>query len=438
LIRDNTIVVCRLPFALAVLTSLLLVGCGSPVSETTPRPTGPAPSVTVPFEMPVTIAITGRFGQGELAVLEEQIAAFEAANPDVYVEIVRAPTAPARRRREFLAQVQAGDPTLDILLLPDSWIAEFASGSWLRPLEDLVSDAGVELQGFFPAAVEASTIDGRLVALPWVTDGGALYYRSDVLDDLGLDPPGSWDELQALTMDALDESGLPFGFVWQGAAYDGLTCNTLEHIWTQGGLVVDGEGRVTFDTLETRRALEQMSQLIASGTSPSEVVTFREGETEEVFLAGDALLMRYWASAWDSVGKPGSPLAGKVGIAPLPASCLLGQHLALSASSQHPEAAFRFMAFLVDYEQQRQLAMDAGQMPALKAVYEDRGLLTSNPVYEIIHRSLSATRPRPAIAWYSEFSEVIHTEVNSLLQGGQSVEDTVSGVQDRLELIQRR
>lgn len=438
MIRDSSSPLCRRTLAFAILASLLLAGCGSSLTETVLPPSGPAPTVTVPFEMPVTIAITGRFGKGELAVLEEQIAAFEAANPDVYVEMVRAPTDPTRRRNKLLARLQAGDPTIDVLLLPDSWIAEFASGGWLHPLEDLVSATGVELQDFFPAAVEASTIGGRLVALPWSTDGGLLYYRSDILEDPGLNLPGGWEEMQELTADALGESGLPFGFVWQGAAYDGLTCNTLEFIWAQGGSLLDEDGRVAFDTIETRSALEQMSQFISSGISPSEVATFRGGGTEEAFLAGNALVMRNWASAWDSLNHPDSPLADKVGIAPLPASCLLGQHLALSAGSQHPQAAFRFMAFLVDYEQQRQLGPHVGQMPALEAVYQDPELLASDPAYQSIHAGLSTTRPRPATVRYAEVSEAIYVEVNRLLLGEQSVEETATSVQNRLEAILQR
>ncbi|NLF12770.1 MAG: hypothetical protein GX597_13360, partial [Anaerolineaceae bacterium] len=137
--------------------------------------------------------------------------------------------------------------------------------------------------------------------------------------------------------------------------------------------------------------------------------------------------------AWARLQEPGSPTAGQVGIAPLPASCLAGQSLVLSASSMVPEEAFRFMAFLVAPEQQAQLAASGLLLPALAMPYQDPDTLAQNPVLGEVYPTLLAARPRPQVADYPRLSEAIYTEVNGLLEGSQDPAATARNVQARLE-----
>src|SRR5262245_58995282 len=85
----------------------------------------------------------------------------------------------------------------------------------------------------FPAIVQNNTVDGKLLAMPWFTDAGVLYYRKDLLAKYGEKPPTTWEELTATAkkvMDAERKAGKPEmqGYVFQAKAYEGLTCNALE------------------------------------------------------------------------------------------------------------------------------------------------------------------------------------------------------------------
>ncbi len=422
---------------LMALMTGLLAACGSVAITPSPSPALPAPTVTTPYEMPITIAVTGRFDGQTLAVLDAQIALFEKENPDVKVAVFTAPRTRDERHDTFVARLSQGDTGEDIYVLDAAWLAEFDAHGWLFHLDEYAALNRIDLDGFFPAARQANTLDGHLVALPWLADGGLLYFRSDLLERHGYQPPGTWADLQKVALDVKTREDLPYGLVWQGAPSESLTCNTLEFVWAYGGDVLDQDGRVVFDSPQTRAGLQQMADLVSLEISPSSVATYTEATSLADFERGDAVFMRNWVYAWDRLNDSDSPVAGRVGLAPLPVSCLGGQSLALSAHSLHPEQASRFMAFLVDYQQQLQMARMGVQPPALETVYHDDELLAGDPIFRDLRTAFSATRARPQSPSYTALSGVIFTEVNKMLQAKQDVEATAATIQRQLETIPR-
>jgi multiple sugar transport system substrate-binding protein len=416
---------------LGLIASLWLSGCGTTAVEPTPLPPGPTPTVTVPLDMPVVISIVGSFNGPTLAILDQQIAAFEEANPDILVEVVETRGNAQERRQQFAESLAQGDSSRDIYVMDYHWLAAFSTPGWLYPLDGLLEAWDLDPGAFLPAAAEASQIRGGLLGLPWTADAGLLYFRQDLLDR----PPSTWPELEQAALEAAPDASLPYGYVWQAAAYDTLTCNTLEFVWAHGGEVLDQAGNVVFDSTDTRAALQQMAGLIASGASPREVTTYAEGATLEAFQSGQALMMRNWAYAWDRLNASDSALVGRAGLAPLPASCLGGQSLVLSASSLYPEEAFQFMAFLTAGQQQAQLGQEGVLLPALQAVYRDPALLAEDPALADLYAGLLAARPRPNSEDYAALSEAIYTEVHALLVGEQDSEVTATRIQQRLEAI---
>jgi multiple sugar transport system substrate-binding protein len=195
---------------------------------------------------------------------------------------------------------------------------------------------------------------------------------------------------------------------------------------------------VAFDSPQTRAALQQMADLVTSGASPQEIATYREQTALTAFQEGDAVLMRNWSYAWAILNDRHSPLAGRVGVAPLPATCLTGQSLALSAYSLHPEQAFRFMAFLAAHNQQVWLTLVGGQASAVEAVYHDQKLGDGDPFFAALHAALSAARPRPRSVAYQDLSAAIYGEVNKMLAGEQDVATTAANAQRGIESAVQR
>ena len=171
----------------------------------------------------------------------EKIAAQCKDKTGIALELIRQPTDTDQRRQNLVTALRARKSTPDIFLMDVAWIAQFAASDWLEPLGSYMENSDLKEEQFFkPVLEQADRYDNRLIALPVYIDGGLLYYRKDLLQKYGYDnPPQTWDELVRCAekvMKQEQKSNKEFtGFVWQGAQYEGLTCNFLEFAGSNDG-----------------------------------------------------------------------------------------------------------------------------------------------------------------------------------------------------------
>jgi len=163
--------------------------------------------------------------------------------------------------------------------------------------------------------------------------------------------------------------------------------------------------------------------------SPPGVLNYDEEAARGVFQAGDAAFMRNWPYAWALLQGDESPVAGRVGVAPLPrgagpgghhTAALGGQQLAVSAYSEHPEAAADLVAYLTGMEEQRRRAVVGAFNPTLPALYEDPAVLGANPFLADLYEAVAAAVPRPssiAGPLYNELSSAVWTAAHRTLSG---------------------
>ena len=119
---------------------------------------------------------------------------------------------------------------------------------------------------FIPATFDTVTYDGKTWGVPKQSDAAFLYYRTDQVDDV----PATWQEVYE---DAAENDGI----VYQGAAYEGLTCAFLEIAFAAGGKVLSDDGtKAEFDSPENLKALQFMVDGIKDGAAPKAVTTYME------------------------------------------------------------------------------------------------------------------------------------------------------------------
>jgi len=209
------------------------------------------------------------------------------------------------------------------------------------------------------------------------------------------------------------------GYVFQGKQYEGLVVNFLEILWAMGGRLLGEDGGVAVDSPAGVRALEILAALLRHpGAASPGVLTYAEHDSLQEFLEGRALMHRNWSFAWSLVEREGSRVRGRVGVAPLPGPASLGGwHLAVSAYSRHPAAAWALARFLTSAEAQRVKALVEGRLPTVGALYDDREVLRANPHFAALRDALALARPRPATPFYARLSGILQVQISRALVG---------------------
>ncbi len=371
-----------------------------------------------------------------------------AARTGHTVKLVSTPNSSSERLALYQQLLSAGAPDLDVLQIDVVW-----PGILAGHLVDLSAEAEAVRGAFFAQLVSNNTVGGRLVALPWFVDVGLLYYRSDLLAKHGRPVPRTWAELTDTAAhiqrsERAAGAARMWGFVWQGRAYEGLTCDALEWLASQGGgTIVDAAGRITVNNPQAAAAVTRAAGWVGRIT-PEGVLNYTEEESRGVFQSGLAVFMRNWPYAWNLLQSPESPVRGKVGVTPLPAAgdgrsaaALGGWQLAVSRYSQNRAAAASLVLFLVSRTEQKRRALAGGYHPPLPALYEDAELLAANPLFGILREALEDAVARPAAAVGADYNRVSYAfanAVHTVLAGQSDAESSLRALERQLRRLKRR
>jgi multiple sugar transport system substrate-binding protein len=350
-----------------------------------------------------------------------------------------------QRLDKLRTQFQAGGEGIDIILGDVIWTAEMAESGWISDLSDRFPES--EQQAFLPGSVEAIIYNGKPYGMPWYTDTGLLYYRKDLLEKSGYDgPPKTWDELKQMTRKVRAESDIRFGFVFQGARYEGGVCDACEFIWGHGGNVLDPEDptKVVIDSPQAIAGLETERSMITDGIAPKSVTVYEESETDGVFLSGDAIFLREWPYAYALVGTSNFPdlEPEQVGVSELPSAdgkpgngTVGDQPLYISTSSKYPDEAWKFIEFVTASEQQKFRALEGSYLPTISDLYDDPEIRDSVPVVALAKEALQHTRPRPVSPYYSDMSLEMQDQFHASLTGDTTPEEAARTLKSELENI---
>jgi len=389
-------------------------------------------------------------GQQRPDVVGPLLDQFNAEHPDLHATF-EVGGATSDVQQQYLSTVltsKSGD--IDLMLIDVVRPAQYAASGWAEPLDGYFASAAEQQQylaAFLPGRVTADTIDGKLYAIPAFTDAQFLYYRKDLLDKYGFQPPKTWEELknQALTIMKGENDPNLQGFNYQGAAIEGTNCTFLEALWTAGGDWRDANGNITVDTPAGRQALAWYDETLSSGITIPDVAAVATDNSRQMFQAGNVIFMLNWGYAWAHF-QGNSPqetmVAGKVGVAPLPAfeghtsaTCVGGWQWAMNPYSAHKKEAFQLMQYLASEDTERTLAIQASNIPARKSLYSDAAVLASAPQYQQFYDVIINARPRPVTPLYPEVSDLIRTTMNAFFARSVTADEALKQMQTGLQDI---
>jgi len=345
----------------------------------------------------------------------------------INVKLVPHPAASDASYQQLARNFSAKSSSIDVMMLDVVWVGAFASY-----LENLKPSLGKAARAHAQGIIQNNTINGKLVAMPWFGDFGILYYRTDLLKKYNYSgPPKTWARLIQMAKKIQDgerkDNSNFSGFVFQGNAYEGLTCDALEWIASSGGGHFIDNGKVTINNAKARAILDQMRNQIGKIT-PRGVTTYQEGETHNAFVAGNAAFMRNWPYAY-SVGQGAdSKVKGKFSVTVLPhgagtsVGTVGGWQLGVSKYSKHKGAAIAFVRYMTSAPVEKFDAIYNTNVPTILSVAKDKAVVKANPYLKPeIANVTRVTRPSKYLKTrYNQGSKVIYQGINQILNGSSA------------------
>ncbi|WP_199431493.1 ABC transporter substrate-binding protein [Qaidamihabitans albus] len=386
---------------------------------------------------PITFA-TLKDGTGTVPELVER---WNSEHPDQKVSIVELPEDADGQRQKLVQQAQTKSGAYDVVTIDLPWNAEFAARRWITELPREQFD----VDGLFQAPLRGSEYRGKLYSIPHFTGSAMLYYREDLLNKAGVQPPTTWEEMRAACEKvlALPEAKDASCYAGQFDKYEGLTVNFSEAVASAGGQVTDEQGNPRLDTPEAKAGLEFLVDGFRDGTMPTEAITYKEEEGRRAFQQGKLIFHRNWAYIYALMNATdgSSGVAGKFDVTVIPGkdgpgvSSLGGNNLAVSSFSAKQATARDFIAYLTALETQLEHARGSAYPMTRTEVYSDPGLREQYPYLTVLKEGTENARPRPSLVRYGDASTVIQENVYAALNGDKTVDAALSAMQQGLTEI---
>ncbi|MFF8541667.1 extracellular solute-binding protein [Streptomyces werraensis] len=409
-------------------------------------------------ERPGTIVVaSGRDVTGSNGVRQRLIDTWNRAQQEAGSEyrarLVELPGSADEQRSQLLGALQSGSARYDVVNLDVTWVPEFAEAGLVRELPDGLVDADV-----IDPVAETARWDGKVYAVPFNSDVGLLYYRTDLLQKAGVEKPYvpeefTWEHVRGhiTTLGKkLDAADYVNGWTTQLAPYEGRTVNAMEAFATAvpGLSLVDEDGRYAGDVEELRRGVAEFARRVDRAyVSPDANEQDETGSTSE-FTAGRTAFLRAWPSTYPTLYRV---FEDRLGVAPLPGRAVLGgQNLAVTTTSERARKATELIRFLTGRQSERCLleagfaatrASAYGRSPRCPAEISaapapsptgeedevprgDRGRpgLTD----EMLRKALERAVHRPRTPLYGAFTQTLITQLGPLVESGSADEDELA------------
>ncbi|GAB4326397.1 MAG: ABC transporter substrate-binding protein [Candidatus Zixiibacteriota bacterium] len=348
------------------------------------------------------------------AAWDSALVLFHNAHPDIKIVREIGPHSSSQFHDLVAQKLRNQDPSVDAFLMDVVWTPEFAAAGWAIPLNRQFPPS--EQGKFFDGCIEADVWNDSIYGVPLNIDAGILYYRKDLLDKYGFAPPRTWPEMLAQIDTILAGENEPRlnGYSGQFRQYEGLVCDMLEFVRSNGGRLTEPQSPATME------AVRFVRDRLIGRAAPRGVLTYSEQESLDLFSSGGAIFHRNWPYAWALTKE--SPIAGNVGIAPLPTfkdnlstSTLGGWRFGISRFSRNKDAAWTVVQFFTSPEIQKHFAVLAGRAPARKALYQDPDVLEANPHYEEMFPVFENATPRPRTPVYPQVSNILQRFLHAAL-----------------------
>ncbi|HRY30568.1 MAG TPA: extracellular solute-binding protein, partial [Elusimicrobiota bacterium] len=335
---------------------------------------------------------------------------FEQLHPGVAVETQAIPWEAAHAK--LLTSVVGGIPP-DVSQLGTTWMAEFAAMRALEPLDAHAQRSSVaKPAAFFDGSLRTCRVDGILYGLPWYVDTRVLFYRKDLLAEVGFkEPPKTWEELKVAGR-RLAERKNPDGKKSFGVALGTRSwTELLLFVWQNGGDPLRPSAMEFFD------AMRFYISLFREGITP----TKEAADLNKLHAFKTGFFPMFVSGPWEVelLRKELPELEGRWGIGLLPGkksrtSFVGGCNLVVFRDSRKKELAWEFLEFMSEPQNQIEWLQLTNDLPSVKAAWE-HAYFADKPLLKVFGRQMYDTASPPTIPEWEQIASLTENAMEKII-----------------------
>jgi multiple sugar transport system substrate-binding protein len=337
---------------------------------------------------------------------------------------------------QLIIWMTSRDTTVDIYGIDVPWVSQFGRAEWAVPLNDRLPELE---ERFSDSGLDTFSYEGRRLGVPFWGSIAGLFYRMDILEEYGFDPPESVDDIVEIVQAVQEDDPDATGILWPGAREEDLVMyySTLLHSF--GGSYTNADGSYAFDSESSLEAVRFMRETIENGISPRAVQNWNRQEGRQRFSQGEGIFL------WDNTDiaiwlddPERSEIVDNWGLMTFPAqsdgeavAITGGFAFAANPYSENIEAAVNVLDVIGNESVQKGFALAWGPVQYYQGLYEDPEVQEYNPNVETITPLTENARSRPPSESYAELSGILQEQLNAIITGIADPEEALEQMNER-------
>lgn len=384
-------------------------------------------------DAPATGTLQIWIGGAEGEKLPGFLADFEAANPDLDVQITQIPS--DQFDAKLLTAIAAGTVPDLVRLYSQSQASLMATGAF-APVPDGFADP----EAFFPNAYSTNVKDGVAYGIPWDAYATMFQYRKDLAEKAGVSAPKTWEELKTFAA-AMKEQGVEWP-ISLDVGYDIYNAQGLnEYVHQNGGSFVNADmTQWTINSPQNIEALEFWGSLISEGYASPDGPKFLDTvpwlTSGQIAAKDNGPWLEQWlveANGRDWVDQ--SLATAQVPAGPAGSFSALGSgSLAVLADAKNPDAAWKLVRYLTQPDVQIGWYKAFGSLPAVKAAWDDPAV-AANPLLDAERAALQTAVDVPQVPTWNQVGTYLGQQMELVARGQASAKDVLDDVQSFAESV---
>lgn len=332
---------------------------------------------------------------------------------------------------KLTVSLATGTGEYDLAFIDEPWVA--ALSPYLLALDDLIARDDFSTDEIIPNALASGQYDGQLVSMAIDPNVPLLWYRTDLFEAAGVEPPTTWDQVLEIAPDVAD----PYAYALSAKKDVQTSVNAQLFLWSLGGEIITDDGTFGFDSPEGIAAMELFLDIIE--ICPPGVQGYAFTEVNQAFMESQVAMIHQWASAGVTLTGEESSVRETVGWAPMPGVPQRGVWtLGIPQDSQNVDAAWEFVKFLGGPEGGLLYIEGGSGHSARIDVMEDATTQERFPWADQVVESVENAKARPQIRQWGAVDNIIQTMATEILSGQSTPEEAIQRAAKEVDGVMER